>query len=494
MTDVHEIERLHYFNGRRLEAADLELEQRYHLEMRRRLNRELFMPGVVGGLEVLPVEGDPTVVLVRAGLALDPLGRELVVDEQSIIVPGRPPPAGRDGFFLVVLYREERLPADDDPCRVPGSPQYARVRERPELQWTEELPAHASCAADPCSIDCAVVLAYVRMKACEVDTIELAVRELSHPKNTSQASVMALEGEKDIDKDNSKVLHFVPRGGEPSAVVLYLWGARFSSLYYTQMGHHTHVLKKESLKLSSVAFPDHKHGLAAHRHNYAGAVDGKLDTDATDLTHHHAVLMGPQRQVWGPTTGNKPYPQTGIATELWEWSQVGYTDASLYIGQDTGHLYGPKPWIQDVDGNHTHKLAFTLEGPVQLDGSPTTGRTEGVDGAVADLTHSIEQDATVTATGSPDYEAGSDAAYGYLDHLNVLLDGVDVTAEILTQIGWTELGNATEAHKLNHEGTGGIDLLAAARAVGKSIEDTRHTLEFKVAGGGGQVLYNLYVE
>ena len=93
------VERLHYFNGRRLEAADLELEQRYHMDMRRLLNRELFTPGVVSGLEVaqaLAEDGKPSKTKVRVadGLALDPLGRELVVAERD---PRRSRPAADDG-------------------------------------------------------------------------------------------------------------------------------------------------------------------------------------------------------------------------------------------------------------------------------------------------------------------------------------------------------------------------------------------------------------
>jgi hypothetical protein len=496
MTTASQIERLHYFNGRRLEAADLALEQRYHLEMRRRLNRELFTPGVVSGLEVMPITGDATHVLVKTGLALDPLGRELVIDEQTVAVPGQPPPAGRDGYLLVARYHEERLPADDDPCRVPGSVQYARVRETPEIQWTAELPMHTNCEQDPCSIDCAIVLAFVRMVACEVAGIEAAVREVSHPAHTSQASVMALEGEKDLDPDNKKVLHFVPRGGEPSSVVLYLWGGKFSSLFYTQMGHHNHVLKKESVDISTAAFPDHQHGLTAHTHRYQGAGAGKLTTDSADLSHHHKLLTeAVTHNVYLPDhAANKPYPQTAVATVYYEWRDVGYREQSDYVGDDTGHLYGPKPWIEPVNGNHGHTFDFTLEGPVKLDGSPTSGTTDGVSGAVAGLSHSMQADATVTSAGSPDYAAGSGAAYGYLDHLKVALDGVDVTDEILKKLGWTELGDSTEGHKLNHDGTGGIDMLEVARAVGKSIEDTRHELVFSVDSGGGQILYNLYVE
>ena len=58
------VERLHYYNGQRLDAADLGLEQHYHLAMRRLLNRGLFTPGVVDGLEV--DQPDPADSTLRA--------------------------------------------------------------------------------------------------------------------------------------------------------------------------------------------------------------------------------------------------------------------------------------------------------------------------------------------------------------------------------------------------------------------------------------------
>ena len=138
MSNVTMVERLSYFNGRRLEAADLELEQRYHIEMRRRFNRAQFTPGVVAGLEVAhaidpkdPAKKRklPKTVRVASGLALDPLGREIVVSEQTLDVPAQPP-TKNGGYFLVAQYNEERLPADDDPCRPPGASHYARTLER----------------------------------------------------------------------------------------------------------------------------------------------------------------------------------------------------------------------------------------------------------------------------------------------------------------------------------------------------------------------------
>ena len=78
-------QRLNYFNGERLTAADFRAEQGYHLGMRRVLNHSLYSPGIVVGLEVEPVHSTPPDpldkhrVVVRRGLAFDHLGREIFV-------------------------------------------------------------------------------------------------------------------------------------------------------------------------------------------------------------------------------------------------------------------------------------------------------------------------------------------------------------------------------------------------------------------------------
>ena len=72
--------RPNYFNGRLLTAEDLEAEQSYFLGRGRSDNRWLHGWGVVFGLAVTP-SGDGGVA-VEPGLAIDGLGREIVVPER----------------------------------------------------------------------------------------------------------------------------------------------------------------------------------------------------------------------------------------------------------------------------------------------------------------------------------------------------------------------------------------------------------------------------
>jgi hypothetical protein len=94
-----EFERPRYFAGKVLTAEDLELEQRYHIERRWLLNRELRGPGVVSGLEVTPGEG---FVTVEPGFALDSHGREILVAEpRQLAIPDCGEPV-----FVCLLYAE----------------------------------------------------------------------------------------------------------------------------------------------------------------------------------------------------------------------------------------------------------------------------------------------------------------------------------------------------------------------------------------------------
>src|SRR3954462_15690854 len=65
------VERLNYYNGQRLEASDLKLEQEYHIRVRRWLNKSLYSAGIARGLEVRDQKkvdpNDPSAPVVVVG-------------------------------------------------------------------------------------------------------------------------------------------------------------------------------------------------------------------------------------------------------------------------------------------------------------------------------------------------------------------------------------------------------------------------------------------
>jgi hypothetical protein len=77
--------RLRFFLGQLLTQRDLQAEQSYHVLLRRLMQREILGTGTVAGLEIAhPTAGSPeadSFVIVRAGLAIDPDGRELLIEK-----------------------------------------------------------------------------------------------------------------------------------------------------------------------------------------------------------------------------------------------------------------------------------------------------------------------------------------------------------------------------------------------------------------------------
>lgn len=117
-------ERNHYFYGKLLTVAELEKEQRYFLEQRRRLHRLTLGRGVVCGLDLAVDAGDRVAIL--PGLAIDGRGREIVVPETVSFDPRQPTdgmgqPAGdplESGTVEICLAYAERC-ADLAPVLVP---------------------------------------------------------------------------------------------------------------------------------------------------------------------------------------------------------------------------------------------------------------------------------------------------------------------------------------------------------------------------------------
>ena len=82
--------RVRYFFGQLLTQRDLEAEQLFNLRLQRLIQRETFGTGTVRGLKVQPnLDGGPippTSVFITPGLAMDPDGRELLL-ENAVCVP-----------------------------------------------------------------------------------------------------------------------------------------------------------------------------------------------------------------------------------------------------------------------------------------------------------------------------------------------------------------------------------------------------------------------
>jgi len=135
------IERLQFFNGQRLFAADLQGLEAFNREMRWLHNQSLHQPGVGNGFAVVGNKGDREVVIMP-GYALDDLGREIVLP-QTHIEP-LPPVADDNGksavFYLTVSYPDDAELAEVERrtgiCVGSGA---VRLQEAPIFCWVQLL-------------------------------------------------------------------------------------------------------------------------------------------------------------------------------------------------------------------------------------------------------------------------------------------------------------------------------------------------------------------
>jgi hypothetical protein len=439
------LDRLNYYNGRRLVAGDLRLEQDYHIRVRRWLNKTLFTPGIADGLEVRVSSASPRKVVVSPGLAIDALGREVIlVEETEVDVVGVP--STEDdwvfGNYLTIEYAEETVASAQDGCAV--------RTDRRELAWggptlIRATPVLAFQGSWPDEAGGKVLLGQVELGAgCEVTRIHNGVRKYVDAAAPSVRS-LAFEGEKDIDQQNPKVLSFHIRGGPPRSVLLYLWGGRFSTLFYTELPAHTHPVD-----LTSTPTGDSTVG---HTHEFT---IGDIDTSPQDA-HSHDI--------------------EGSA-----FVEGGDISLKLRGGGEVVNLTDVIQAKAKNANSHFHTVSIPTK--------ETTLSGQADPHAIAGDTGSRG----VTDAGSGGART-SGSELTYVRRLKVYLDGNEITSEVLTQLGWpaagwSTLGDGTAGHPLVMSGTGAIDLLR----VNLTLVEGEHKLELRVDNSsGGNIRYNLYV-
>ena len=137
------LERITFFNGERLEAADLQTLESSNREMRWLHNQSLHQPGVGSGYAVTGNKGDRQVT-VTPGYAIDACGREIVLTENSI--QPVPPVAGDSNgnpawYDLTVSYPPDSDLVESQTRQGICVPQGAvRLREAPLFCWIELSP------------------------------------------------------------------------------------------------------------------------------------------------------------------------------------------------------------------------------------------------------------------------------------------------------------------------------------------------------------------
>lgn len=134
--------RSHYFYGKLMGVRDFEKEQQYMNNKRRLGNRMLHGTGVVCGLNLLLVDNQS--FQLEAGLALDYLGREILVPEPCVkrlgVIEGFDEACAGD-WYLCIKYDEELCESTFSVADTAGEEQFNSVREGYTLYATQQKPA-----------------------------------------------------------------------------------------------------------------------------------------------------------------------------------------------------------------------------------------------------------------------------------------------------------------------------------------------------------------
>jgi hypothetical protein len=128
------IKRLRYFTGQFLEAVDFKAEQDYHVGVRRRGNRALYVgAGILDeGFQVKLKTGDPTKVIIGPGIGIDGVGRDLVLlNELECSLPQR---AG--SMFITLRYAEQET---DQQVQDQDISDNSRFEEKPSVGFYANL-------------------------------------------------------------------------------------------------------------------------------------------------------------------------------------------------------------------------------------------------------------------------------------------------------------------------------------------------------------------
>jgi hypothetical protein len=162
--------RVNYFFGKVMGVEDFEAEQSYLLDKHRRHNRHLHGWGVICGLAVAPSGAG---VVVEPGLALDGLGREIVVPEQREMPDPRQPiddqgePCGPrvDSDQLIICLAYAERPEGSQPGSSGDEPAFVVERFRLEVRPGRPEPPPRSRLPDLALVGSAEELARVLCEA-----------------------------------------------------------------------------------------------------------------------------------------------------------------------------------------------------------------------------------------------------------------------------------------------------------------------------------------
>jgi hypothetical protein len=190
IVDQQFVERLHFFDGQRLYADDLQAIEIFQREMRQLHNRSLHQPGIGSGLAASGRPGDREVT-IGPGYALDFQGRE-IVHTYTRHEPIPPVQGDDDGnpaaYYLVVSYPSDAELEESEMragvCVPPGA---VRLTEEPTFCWIRLertingfKPADAT-VAQQIAMGERILLAQITVLDCKLHSLSVGQRRDARP-------------------------------------------------------------------------------------------------------------------------------------------------------------------------------------------------------------------------------------------------------------------------------------------------------------------------
>jgi hypothetical protein len=128
------VERPNYFSGEALLTDDFRCEQQYQMDMLAARNVSLYLYGIAHGLEVAAsADGQPSQLEVSRGMAIDALGRQIILLEPAVLTFDKLDPGAT--YFITINYFEVFADLSDES----GTAGYKRIVQQPQLQYLRNL-------------------------------------------------------------------------------------------------------------------------------------------------------------------------------------------------------------------------------------------------------------------------------------------------------------------------------------------------------------------
>ncbi|MGV2287310.1 hypothetical protein AAHK20_01230 [Trinickia sp. YCB016] len=206
------IQRPHYFSGEALQTQDFVCEQQYHMTIQSLNNRSLYTYGIATGLEVVWDQAtSANQVEVRAGMAIDSLGRQIILLDAQV-VPLTDVVAGAT-YFLTINYHQVFSDYEDQT----GVAGYKRIVEIPQIRYVRNLQ-------DP---GLNILLAVIGFST------QGAINSLNYQSGgAARRYVSSSLGAVTLITEGAGVFSN-PRGGQPQGALASLANANDSKLYPT---------------------------------------------------------------------------------------------------------------------------------------------------------------------------------------------------------------------------------------------------------------------